>query len=100
MKPDYGMNDLMVTAAFRYCLGRQTYIVGECAEWLIRIWPKINSGARFVIQRELDQAFVDDDKDRAAKKEWRTLGADCDRKEWEKVRNIWATHLPPQPAHS
>lgn len=96
MKPDYGFDDLMVTAAFRYCLGRQTYIVGECTAWLIRIWPTLSERARIIIQRELEQAFYD----ASAGLGYLPLGADCDRKEWEKVRNLWANHLPPQPAHS
>ena len=93
MKPDYGFDDLMVTAAFRYCLGRQTYIVRECAEWLIRIWPTLSERAKIIIQRELEQAFYDAGVGRG----YLPLGADCDRKEWEKVRGLWANHPPLQP---
>ena len=39
--PHYGRDGLMAIAAFRYCLGRQTYIVGDCAEWLCEQWPSL-----------------------------------------------------------
>ena len=35
----YGRADLMAIAAVRYCLGRMSYIVGDCADWLIAEWP-------------------------------------------------------------
>lgn len=31
----WGRDDLMASAAVRYCLGRSTYIVGDRADWLI-----------------------------------------------------------------
>lgn len=30
-----GRHNLMITAAVNYCLGRSTYITGDCADWLI-----------------------------------------------------------------
>lgn len=30
----WGRSDLMATAAVRYCLGRCSYIVGDCVDWL------------------------------------------------------------------
>ena len=85
----WGWNDLMVIAAFRYCMGRQTYIVQACADWLIDIWPMLNENNRAVIQRDLEREFELDDAARAAKDNYKPLGWDCDRKDWERVRALW-----------
>lgn len=80
----------MVTAAFRYCCGRQTYIVGACADWLVDNWAKFPKNVRDVIQRDLEETFTQDDE---ARKDlnltYKPLGWDCDRKEWERVRALW-----------
>ena len=85
----WGRNDLMATAAVRYCLGRMSYIVGDCAEWLIEQWPNISSNARAVIQRDVEECFEQDDRDREKGSQWKSLGHDCDRREWERVRQLW-----------
>ena len=85
----WGRDDLMVTAAFRYCLGRSTYIVGDCADWLIHYLPLMLDNARKLIQRELEEAFRADDEARADKQDYKPLGWDCDREQWERVRKLW-----------
>jgi hypothetical protein len=40
----------------------------------------------------LDEAFAKDDAERQERPEqssWWTLGHDCDRQEWERVRALW-----------
>jgi hypothetical protein len=86
---DYGPDDIMVIAAFRYCVGRRTYMVGYCSEWLIRLWPMLSERACFVIQRDLEEAFCRDDEARANGSEYKPLGMDMDRREWGKVRDLW-----------
>lgn len=81
---------LMVTAAVRYCLGRQTYIVNSCADWLIEQWPNISERCKSVIKRDVDQAIADDDEARAAGANHRPLGWDCDRADWLRVRALWS----------
>ena len=49
-----GFSSLMVIVAFRYCCGRQTYIVGACADWLVENWAKFPQNVRDVIQRDLE----------------------------------------------
>lgn len=85
-----GHDHLMVIAAFRYCLGRSTYIVGECAAWLIKTWPLLNEQTKTIIQRELEEQFELDDIARAEQREYKPLGWDCDRREWERVRKLWS----------
>ena len=91
----WGWQDLMVLAAFRYCLGRMTYIAGVCADWLVDKWPELPPRSKSLIRTELDRAFVQDDEDRASGTSFKALGWDCDRAAWEKVRALWAGEQPP-----
>jgi hypothetical protein len=85
----YGRGDLMVVGAFRYHMGRKTYAVGDCADWLIGVWPTLRETTRHLIQRELDSAIKEDDADRAAGREVCRLGMDCDRADWLRVAALW-----------
>jgi hypothetical protein len=89
----WGANDLMVVAAFRYCLGRTTYIVKDCADWLIDYWPNFEQGAKDIIKKELEEAFARDDESRKYGAGFNTLshplGHDCDREKWARVRRLW-----------
>ncbi|MBS0227639.1 MAG: hypothetical protein JSS23_02970 [Proteobacteria bacterium] len=85
----WGFQGLMVTAAFRYCCGRSTYIVGACVDWLIAHWEEFPCNTRDIIRRDLEREFARDDEDRADGHEHKALGHDCDRREWERVRALW-----------
>lgn len=85
----WGFDELMVMAAFRYCLGSRTYIVGACADWLIDIWPMLSENTRSVIRRDLEAEFKRDDEARARHENHKPLGWDCDREDWERVRKLW-----------
>lgn len=86
----FGEGDIMAIAAVRYCLGRMTYIVGMCADWLIEVWPALQESARTIIQRDIEDEFTRDDVARRESQSYLPLGADCDRKQWERVRKLWA----------
>ena len=85
----WGHGQFVVIAAFRYCLGRQTYIVGECTDWLVQIWPHLIESAREIIRRDVEEAFERDDLQRADGLTYKALGDDCDRERWERVRRLW-----------
>ena len=70
----WGYHDLMVTAAHRYCLGRRTYIVSTCVNWLIQNWNLFEKNTRKLI--------VEDTKE-ALNKGW--AGDSCDIDEWNKI---------------
>ena len=91
----WGWQDLMVIAAFRYCLGRLTYISGVCADWLVDKWPELPPHSRALIRTELDRAFERDDEARERGDDYKPLGWDCDRAAWEKVRALWAGEQQP-----
>ncbi len=85
----WGHGDLMATAAVRYCLGRQSYIVGDCVDWLIGWWPSLSEGCRNVITRDVNEAFAKDDEARECGDTYRPLGMDMDRQQWERARALW-----------
>jgi hypothetical protein len=58
MKLENQNDQLMAMAAHRYCLGRQSYIVGACEEWLFATWKDISEGGRLVILRDTAQALM------------------------------------------
>lgn len=57
--PFQDWSGLMVIAAHRYCLGRQSYIVGCCIEWLGTIWDKLSDGDKYTILRDTYEALMD-----------------------------------------
>lgn len=67
------INDqLMIIAAHRYCLGRASYIVGACIEFLDAHWSQLTEETQNVILRDTIEAV---DKNHA--------GMDIDRKDWD-----------------
>lgn len=82
---NFGRGDLMALAAVRYCLGRMSYIVGDCADWLCEQWPNIKPSARNTIERDIREAVQRDDESRRDGREHHPLGMDMDRAEWLRV---------------
>jgi len=77
--PLQGTNgQLMAMAAHRYCLGRQSYIVGSCIEWLRCWWPQLEIKTRNVIVRDTLEALQD-----------HHAGGDCDERGWRQFF-FWA----------
>ena len=58
MKLENTDDHLMAIAAFRYCLGRQSYIVGSCLDWLYATWDQFDNNTRFVIVRDTREAIT------------------------------------------
>lgn len=70
---NHGTNtQLMVMAAHRYCLGRMTYIVGSCVEWMLANRARFEANTLRVMLRDTIEALTD-----------RRAGMDCDVREWE-----------------
>ncbi len=84
-----GHDHLMVIAATRYCLGRMTYVVGDCCDWLIKIWPLLSPSTQRIVRLDIEEAFERDDADREAGRTYKALGHDCDRHQWARVRGLW-----------
>lgn len=62
----------MVMAAVRYCLGRATYIVADCIEWIKLHWCIFEPSTRETIIKEIREAIEEDN-----------VGMKQDRHEWQ-----------------
>ena len=69
---------LMVMAAHRYCLGRQSYIVPACITWLRSWWDDFGLGTKRVIVRDTVEALQDG-----------YAGSEYDAGEWKRFA-VWA----------
>jgi hypothetical protein len=81
----YGMKGLMIIAAVRYCIGRRSYIVSDCVDWILANWDDWPENVKITIQRDLEYEF----EKVAQNPDWNPLGHDCDKREWERVRALW-----------
>ena len=85
-----GFDDVILWhGAFSYYCGRATIAVSAFISDLIKNWPRLSEKARYLIERDLEREFAQDDEDRRTRSRHNRLGHDCDRKEWEKVRRLW-----------
>jgi len=66
--------DIIFFSAFRYCLGRQTYVVGAMVEEMIRNWSHTPISRRELFKKEIREAIT---------KGW--AGHDMDVVEWNKI---------------
>jgi hypothetical protein len=80
---------LMIGVAHRYCLGRQTYIVGSCIDWLKKWWGKCEGKTRVNIVRDTVRALQEgeagshlDYTDWKAFAEWAWTTLDDESKRW------------------
>lgn len=90
IKQNQSVDDVILWyGAFNYYCGRATYAVGVFVESLIKVWPSLSDRTRFLIERDLERAFVEDAADSKNKNSYRRLGHDCDRAEWRKVRALY-----------
>lgn len=81
-------DDLIAIAAFRYALGRMTYIVEHVGDWLIANRSALSPGTRDLIRREVGVA-----ESRGA------LGMVIDAQVWRRVADAMAPgpnlhHMP------
>ncbi len=80
--------------ATRYFLGRMTIAVSSFCTTLQQQWPGLPEQVRRLIQRDVEEAFTQDDWQRsmvsgAASLRPYALGMDMDRRYWEQVRELW-----------
>jgi len=65
---------LVTLAAFRYALGRSTYIVSEMVQWIMENWKYIQPETKQIIIEETEAAI-----------KIGSCGEECDQKEWERL---------------
>ena len=81
MKIETDNDRLMMIAAFRYGLGRMTYIVGVIVGEIIFNWADLNPSDQELIQREIREAILREQ-----------AGWDCDIAEWNKILSLPLKH--------
>lgn len=60
----HNLNDqLMSLAAFRYCIGRRSYIVGACIDWLYDTWEQFSDQTKLNIVRDTIESLMDNNAD-------------------------------------
>ena len=69
--------DFMIFCAFRYCLGRMTYAVSICADYLTAHWRKLHPDTQKMIHQEIQKAF-----------ERSEYGHECDYEDWQRVLSM------------
>jgi hypothetical protein len=69
--------NILIFCAFRYALGRRSYIVGFVSEILQKHIGKIDSGNRELITKEINKAI-----------EGGHAGMKCDIAEWNKLLQV------------
>lgn len=69
--------EIVLICAFRYALGRSTYVSSEISHIIIGVWDDLSISYRELIQREIRDAIERD-----------MAGMDCDVAEWEKVLRL------------
>ena len=67
----------MLLCSFRYSLGRMTYIVGECVEWLTLYWHIMPENWRAQIHNDIRKAI-----------EQNAAGMACDIEQWKRVLDL------------
>lgn len=67
----------LIFCAFRYCLGRKTYVVSDMVECLIEDWCELDKSMQVKIKLEIKSAILID-----------RAGMDMDIKEWEKILKL------------
>jgi len=82
--------DFVVLSAFRYALGRSTYIVEDTVIWLMENWYDISEETQALIWKELKKAFEEDTEHRRFPGGNHPLGMDMDRAQWAKLLRLCA----------
>lgn len=83
------MESTMYFYAFRYCLGRMTYCVGDFCEEATRRIKEIGIHELKLMEKEITDAERWDDENEERHRKYAgcaRLGMDCDRVEWLKFR--------------
>jgi hypothetical protein len=89
----------------RYCLGRRSYAVGECADLLKSKWLQIPLNTQTIIRRDIEDAIRDDNQIIKMAEERRISNPDddgyffpmdkCDRSTWDDVLAFIDRHKIP-----
>lgn len=70
----FNQPEQVLICAFRYALGRRTYVVSEIVNELTTNWSHLSSYSKVLIRKEIIEC--------------NDLGAEMDKKEWAKILKL------------
>jgi len=71
------LDEIILFLAFRYALGRRTYVVHDVTETIIRNWDNLSLKYQSLIHKEIKQAIEDEN-----------AGMDMDIERWRKILQL------------
>lgn len=69
--------DILLFCAFRYALGRRTYVVGSLVDIMKANWEHMGKDRKAMFKKEIREAIVAD-----------RCGSEYDIKDWEKILDL------------
>jgi len=78
MKIESNSDAIILICAFRYALGRMTYVVEMVVDFIIENWDSLYKSDKDLIVREIQH-----------EKERSNLGHDCDVKQWNRILTLY-----------
>lgn len=72
--------------SIRYCMGRRTFAVIDCVEFIRQHWQDLTKHAKANIIRDLDEALLWHEDDLKDGKKYCYLGDECDYRTWKTLR--------------
>jgi hypothetical protein len=78
------VNEITLGCAFRYALGRMTYVVQDVVSDIISNWDNIHENTKERFVKEIEEY----------RKQWEKCGHDCDDREWQKIIDLYNSKKP------
>lgn len=76
----------MLLCSLRYCMGRQSYAVSVCCDFLREHWQEIDAKTRATMRRDLDEEL------RRYAELGQPMGADFDETAWRRLLTFMDSH--------
>ena len=68
---------ILLFCAFRYALGRRTYVVSSVVDTIINNWENLATSQRYMFKKEIREAEMAND-----------VGSTYDDQEWRRILNL------------
>ena len=79
--PEDVNDEILLFCAFRYALGRHSYVVGTIVQHIKDNWENIHHEKRYLYKKEIREYY-------ANHMGWNTDLNDWDKEEWETILNL------------
>ena len=79
--PEDVNDEILLFCAFRYALGRHSYVVGTIVKHIKNSWPDLHPINRSKYKKEIREYYSED-------RRWNKDLKDYDKEEWETILNL------------